>query len=152
MTCMIRTPRPCPISAGGAWHGRRGPCAPKVLTPPATWSASTRRKPRGAPHHIVLTVDSQVVKPDGTQFNITANGTDCATILAQVVDSNGVLCPTDSHIVTFSVSGPCQYRGGTDAFVTAASPSGIMRRSTRTFRSKAACARWRCGPRSQPGP
>jgi hypothetical protein len=75
------------------------------------------KKTAGAPDHIVLTVDSQVVKPDGTQFNITANGTDCATILAQVVDANGVLVPTASPIVTFSVSGPCVYRGGTDAFV-----------------------------------
>jgi hypothetical protein len=76
------------------------------------------KKTAGAPNRIVLTVDSQVVKPDGTQFNITANGTDCATLLAQVVDANGVLCPTASPIVTFSVSGPCVYRGGTDAFAT----------------------------------
>ena len=76
------------------------------------------KKTAGNPDHIVLTVDSQVVKPDGTQFAITANGTDCATLLAQVVDAAGVLCPTASSIVTFSVSGPCVYRGGTDAFVT----------------------------------
>jgi hypothetical protein len=76
------------------------------------------KKTAGAPNHIVLTVDSQVVKPDGTQFNITANGTDCATLLVQIVDANGVLCPTVSPNVAFTVSGPCTFRGGTDAFVT----------------------------------
>ena len=82
------------------------------------------KKTAGAPHHIVLTVEPRLVKPDGTQFNITANGTDCATILAQVVDTNGILCPTVSPNVTFSVSGPCQYRGGTDAFVTTGQAQG----------------------------
>jgi hypothetical protein len=73
----------------------------------------------GDPHHIELTVDPRLVKPDGSVFNITANGTDCATILAKVVDQNGVWCPTASNLITFSVGGPCEYRGGTDAFVTA---------------------------------
>jgi hypothetical protein len=82
------------------------------------------KKTAGNPDHIVLTVDSQVVKPDGTQFNITANGTDCAIILAQVVDANGILNPTVSPNVTFSVNGPCVYRGGTDAFVTAGQAIG----------------------------
>ena len=82
------------------------------------------KKTAGAPHHIVLSVEPRLAKPDGTQFNITANGTDCATLLAQVVDANGILCPTVNPNVTFSVSGPCEYRGGTDAFVTAGQPLG----------------------------
>jgi hypothetical protein len=77
------------------------------------------KKTAGAPDHIVLTVDPRLVKPDGSVFNITANGTDCATILATVVDANGIWCPTASNLVTFAVTGPCEYRGGTDAFVTA---------------------------------
>jgi hypothetical protein len=77
------------------------------------------KKTAGAPHHIELTVDPRLVKPDGSVFNITANGTDVATILATVVDANGIWCPTASNLVTFAVTGPCEYRGGTDAFVTA---------------------------------
>jgi hypothetical protein len=72
----------------------------------------------------VLTVEPRLVKPDGTVFNITANGTDVATILAKVVDANGVVCPTVSPNVHFSVTGPCEYRGGTDAFVTAGQAQG----------------------------
>ena len=78
----------------------------------------------GAPHHIALTVEPRLVKPDGSVFNITANGTDAATILAQVVDDKGVWCPTASNFITFAVTGPCEYRGGTDAFVTAGKPLG----------------------------
>jgi beta-galactosidase len=77
------------------------------------------KKTAGAPDHILLTVDSQVVKPDGSVFNVTANGTDVFTVTAKEVDAAGVLCPTASDIITFAVSGPCEYRGGTDAFVTA---------------------------------
>jgi hypothetical protein len=78
----------------------------------------------GNPDHIDLTVDPNLAKPDGSVFNITANGTDCATLLAKVVDAGGNLCPTATNAVTFSVSGPCQYRGGTDAFVTDGQPVG----------------------------
>jgi hypothetical protein len=74
--------------------------------------------------HIELTVEPRLVKPDGSVFNITANGTDCATILAKVVDANGNWCPTAGNSITFSVSGPCQYRGGSDAFVTVGQPAG----------------------------
>jgi hypothetical protein len=80
---------------------------------------SDEKKTAGAPHHIVLTVDPRLVKPDGSVFNITANGTDVATILAKVVDQTGIWCPTASNLVTFNAAGPCEYRGGTDAFVTA---------------------------------
>ncbi len=78
----------------------------------------------GNPDHIDLTLDPRLVKPDGSVFNITANGTDCATLLAKVVDASDNLCPTATNPVTFSVSGPCQYRGGTDAFVTDGQPVG----------------------------
>jgi len=83
-----------------------------------------RKVTAGAPDSIALTVDPRLVKPDGSVFNITANGTDCATLLAKVVDANGNLCPTATNEVTFAVSGPCQYRGGADAFVTAGQAVG----------------------------
>jgi hypothetical protein len=86
---------------------------------------SDQKVTAGDPHHIELTVDPQLKKPDGTTFAITANGTDCATILATVVDSKGVWCPTANNTITFAVSGPCEYRGSTDAFVTPGQAKGV---------------------------
>jgi hypothetical protein len=76
------------------------------------------KKTAGAPHHIVLSVEPPLVKPDGSAFKITANGTDAAFILAKVVDDKGVWCPTANNFVTWRVSGPANYRGGADQFVT----------------------------------
>jgi hypothetical protein len=76
----------------------------------------------GTPDHIVLTVDPHVVKPDGEVFQFSANGSDAALILATVVDANGNWCPTDSGLITWHVSGPGQYRGGSDQYVNAAKP------------------------------
>jgi beta-galactosidase len=80
------------------------------------------KKTAGAADHIQLTIEPQVVRPDGSVFNVTANGTDVFIVTAKVVDANGVVCPNDTSIVTFAVAGPCEYRGGTDAFVTAGQP------------------------------
>ncbi len=78
----------------------------------------------GNPDHIVLTVDSAIVKQDGEVFQIKANGSDAAFIAARVVDAQGNLCPTASNNVTWSVSGPGNYRGGSDAYVTTGEPLG----------------------------
>jgi beta-galactosidase len=85
---------------------------------------SDERKTAGAPHHIVLTVEPPLVKPNGETFKILANATDAAFILATVVDANGIWCPTASNIVHFSVSGEGDYRGGSDQYVTAGQPLG----------------------------
>jgi beta-galactosidase len=82
------------------------------------------KKTAGNPDHIVLSVDAPIVKPDGETFQITANATDAALILAKVVDASGNLCPTSSNLVTWSVTGPGNYRGGSDQFVTAGQPLG----------------------------
>jgi hypothetical protein len=63
------------------------------------------------------------VKPDGSVFQITANGTDAAFILATVVDAQGNWCPTASNPITFAVSGPATYRGGADHTVTGGQPA-----------------------------
>jgi hypothetical protein len=73
----------------------------------------------GAPDHIVLTQQQNITKPNGETFNVTANGTDAAVIVATIVDANGNWCPTDSGKITWSVAGPATYRGGSDQFVTA---------------------------------
>jgi beta-galactosidase len=85
---------------------------------------SDEKKTSGAPHHVILTQDAPVVKPNGDVFKILANGTDAALIMATIVDSNGIWCPTATNTVTFSVSGPGNYRGGTDQWVTAGQPKG----------------------------
>jgi hypothetical protein len=97
-----------------------------------TWAAGTLRaegldsagkvvcfdekKTAGAADHIVLTVEPELVKPNGEAFTIAANGSDCAFILATVVDANGIWCPTAANQINFSVSGPCTYRGGANLF------------------------------------
>jgi beta-galactosidase len=76
------------------------------------------------PDHIQLTVEPNLQKPDGTYFKTTANGTDAVTVLAKVVDKNNNWCPTVNSTITFATTGPCEYRGGTDAFVTAGTAKG----------------------------
>jgi hypothetical protein len=79
-----------------------------------------RKVTAGNPDHIVLSVAAPVVNPaTGDTFKITANATDAAFILATVVDANGNWCPTASNNITFSVSGPGNYRGGADQAIEA---------------------------------
>ena len=72
----------------------------------------------GAADHIVLSVVPDVVRPSGQAFQVTANGTDSAFVVATVVDAAGNRVPTANNILTFAVSGPGTYRGGTDSYVT----------------------------------
>jgi hypothetical protein len=85
--------------------------------------AFDQRVTAGAPDHIVLTVEPALVKPGGEAFAIKANGTDAAFVLATVVDAKGNWVPTASNPVTFAVSGPGTYRGGSDQLVTAGKPA-----------------------------
>jgi hypothetical protein len=85
---------------------------------------SDQKVTAGNPDHIVLTVDAPIVKQTGEVFQIRANGSDAAFIVAKVVDAAGNLCPTDSHFITWSVSGPGNYRGGSNAMVTLGKPLG----------------------------
>jgi hypothetical protein len=72
-------------------------------------------KTAGAADHVQLTVLPPIVRPDdGTAFQIQANGTDAALILAKVVDAQGNWVPTASNNVTFAVTGPGYYCGGAD--------------------------------------
>jgi hypothetical protein len=78
----------------------------------------------GNPDHIELDVVPDVVRPDGTSFAVTANGTDAAFVVAKVLDANGVVVPTASNNITFSVTGPATYVGGTQQLVTPNQPLG----------------------------
>lgn len=81
---------------------------------------SDERVASGAPHHIVLSAEPAIVKPNGETFKIRANGSDAAFILATVVDSQGNWCPLSDNPLTFSVSGLAgEYRGSYNVAVTA---------------------------------
>ncbi len=86
--------------------------------------ATDSRTTAGAPDHIELDLVPDVVKPDGTTFAVSANGSDAAFVVAKVVDANGVVVPTASNNITFSVSGPATYVGGSEQYVTAGQPAG----------------------------
>ncbi len=75
----------------------------------------------GAPARINLTVVPELVRPDGSTFQVTANGSDAAFVVAQVVDANNVVVPTANNNITFSVSGPATYMGGTEQYVESGS-------------------------------
>ena len=79
----------------------------------------------GAPAAVKLTVEPPLVKPNGETFQITANGSDAAFILATIVDAQGRWCPTANNDITFAItSGTAEYRGGTCALVYAGQPKG----------------------------
>jgi len=75
------------------------------------------RTTAGAENKIVLSAVPELTKPDGTSFQWTANGSDAAFVVAEVEDANGNLVPTAADNVTFSVSGPAAYMGGTQQYV-----------------------------------
>ncbi|GAB7129168.1 hypothetical protein JCM19000A_36760 [Silvimonas sp. JCM 19000] len=81
--------------------------------------ATDSKTTAGPAAKIVLTVVPNLVKPDGTAFATTANGSDAAFVEARVTDANGVVVPTASNNITFAVSGPVTYMGGTQQYVTA---------------------------------
>jgi beta-galactosidase len=83
------------------------------VVPGATHSIATA----GSENKIVLSVVPEVTKPDGTSFQWTSNGSDAALVIAQVLDANGNLVPTAADNVTFTVTGPATYMGGTQQLV-----------------------------------
>ena len=83
------------------------------LVPGVTDSRTTA----GTKNKIVLTVVPELQKPDGTSFQWTANGSDAAFVTAQVQDAQGNLVPTANDNVTFTVTGPATYMGGTQQVV-----------------------------------
>lgn len=76
----------------------------------------------GEPHHIELTVQPMLTKPDGETFELKANGSDAAIIVAKVVDEDGNWCPLADDNIRFSVSGPASYRGSYNFFVDESHP------------------------------
>lgn len=77
----------------------------------------------GKPDHIVLTVEKNLVAPDGSKFTIKANGSDAAIIKAMIVDKNGNWCPDADNNIQFNISGEADYKGSYNFYVTADKPS-----------------------------
>jgi hypothetical protein len=80
--------------------------------------ATDSRTTAGAENKIVLTVVPELTKPNGTTFQVTANGSDAAFVTATIEDANGNWEPLASDLVTFSVTGPATYQGGTEQYLS----------------------------------
>jgi beta-galactosidase len=80
-------------------------------------AATDSKVTAGAAARVVLRVVPPVVRPDGTAFAVTANGSDAAFVVAEVQDANGNVVPTAANLLTFSVTGPATYLGGTQQYV-----------------------------------
>jgi beta-galactosidase len=115
-TTQTSTDYPCQCYWDVAWAS--GTLLAEGLDGSGNAVCSDRKITAGNPNRIVLTVDPHITKPNGETFLYTANATDAAMILATVVDANGVWCPTAGGNITWDVSGPGNYRGGTDQLVT----------------------------------
>jgi hypothetical protein len=83
---------------------------------------SDERRTAGTPQRIILTVEPSLVKPDGKRFHIIANGSDAAIVTATIVDARGNWCPDADNNISFSVSGPGNYRGSYNFYVTPGKP------------------------------
>lgn len=63
----------------------------------------------GAPHHLELTADREVIK---------AEGNDLSYVTVSVVDKDGNLCPTAAHDLSFKVTGAGTYRAACNGDAT----------------------------------
>jgi beta-galactosidase len=90
----------------------------ECLNESGTVVATDSRTTAGAENKIVLTLVPELTKPDGTAFQVTANGSDAAFVTATVEDANGNWEPLASDTLTFSVTGPATYQGGTQQYVS----------------------------------
>jgi len=90
----------------------------ECLNVSGTVVATDSRTTAGAENKIVLTVVPELTKPNGTTFQVTANGSDAAFVTATIEDANGNWEPLASDLVTFSVTGPATYQGGTEQYVS----------------------------------
>lgn len=80
------------------------------------------RHTSGDPYRIVLSLQEQMVKPDGEQFVLRANGSDAAIVQATIVDKNGNVCTLADNNIWFEVSGEGIYKGSYNFFNTEGKP------------------------------
>jgi beta-galactosidase len=95
-----------------------GTVTAQCLNASGTVVATDSRTTAGGESKIVLAVIPELTKPNGTAFQVTANGSDAAFVTATIEDANGNWEPLASDNVTFSVSGPATYQGGTEQYLS----------------------------------
>ena len=95
-----------------------GTVTAQCLDGSGTVVATDSRTTAGAENKIVLTVVPELTKPGGPTFQVTANGSDAAFVTATIEDANGNWVPTAADNITFSVTGPATYQGGTEQYVS----------------------------------
>ena len=90
----------------------------ECLNESGTVVATDSRTTATGENKIVLTLVPELTKPNGTTFQVTANGSDAAFVTATVEDASGNWEPLASDTLTFSVTGPATYQGGTQQYVS----------------------------------
>jgi hypothetical protein len=90
----------------------------QCLDSSGTVVATDSRTTAGAESKIVLSVVPELTKPSGASFQVTANGSDAAFVTATIEDANGNWEPLAADNITFSVTGPATYQGGTQQYVS----------------------------------
>ena len=80
--------------------------------------ATDSRTTATAENQIVLTVVPELTKPNGSTFEVTANGSDAAFVTAIIEDASGNWEPLAADNITFSVTGPATYQGGTQQYIS----------------------------------
>ena len=95
-----------------------GTVTAECLDSSGTVQATDSRITAGPESKIVLTLVPELTKPSGTAFQVTANGSDAAFVTATIEDVNGNWEPLASDLVTFSVTGPATYQGGTEQYLS----------------------------------
>ncbi len=95
--------RPQPGKYHSQWRVRFTPGTVKAVSrKDGHIVASTEIKTAGAPHHIRLTPDRDI---------ISADGSDLSYVLVEILDREGNLCPTADNLVNFEVSGAGRNEG-----------------------------------------
>ncbi|MBB6143208.1 hypothetical protein HNQ77_001152 [Silvibacterium bohemicum] len=95
-----------------------GTVTAECLNESGTVVATDSRTTAAGESKIVLNIVPELTEPNGTTFEVTANGSDAAFVTATIEDANGNWEPLASDLVTFSVSGPATYQGGTQQYVS----------------------------------
>ncbi len=95
-----------------------GTVTAECLNSSGTVVATDSRTTAGAENKIVLTLVPELTRPSGSTFQITANGSDAAFVTATIEDANNNWEPLASDTLTFSVTGPATYQGGTQQYVS----------------------------------
>ena len=95
-----------------------GTVTAECLNASNTVVATDSRTTAGAESKIVLSVVPELTKPSESTFEVTANGSDAAFVTATIEDANGNWEPLAADNITFSVTGPATYQGGTQQYVS----------------------------------